>query len=339
MASPISPLLGRNVKKILDSHPDPLGILHSTAPVIRHAEFVKLDSHRIDTVARVFASRALTIPRWDYQFHYFDGTERTANYIFLLDALNFSFWGKPKWSLRGVDSRLDGYWGLAKALKIAATRDPDFLNAEHLAEISPLELGKVLRGNLEIPLFVERWRNVQELGRVLINRFGGSAARVIDSAGFDAPRLAKLIADNFSSFRDTTIYREKPVNFFKRAQIVAADLRGAFDGKGFGELSNLDQLTAFADYKLPQILRAWGILNYAPKLARRVDQRIELEKDSPEEIEIRASMIWGVELLKLAMGERGGTVTSIQMDWFLWQSSQGKVKGMRPYHRVRTIFY
>lgn len=339
MALPISASLGRSVNQILDSHPDPLRILESTAAVIRNAEFVKLDLQRVETVARVLATREPMIPAWNYQYHFFDGSERTVNYIFLLDALNFSFWGKPKWSLRGVDSRLDGYWGLAKALKDAATRSPDFLDAKHLAEISPRELGTILRGNVEIPLFAERWRNVQELGRVLTDHFEGRAARVVETANHDAPRLAKLISENFSSFRDTTIYHERPVNFYKRAQIVAADLSGAFSGKGFGELSKLDQLTAFADYKLPQILRAWGILKYIPRLAKRVDNQDPLSKDSAEEIEIRASMIWGVELLKLAMREKGRAVTSVQMDWFLWQSSQGKVKGMRPYHRVRTIYY
>jgi hypothetical protein len=197
----------------------------------------------------------------------------------------------------------------------------------------------VLKGTTEIPLFIERWRNAQELGRVIRDRFGGRAARLVESANGDAARLARLVADNISSFNDTSNYSGRQVNFFKRAQIVAGDLFGSFRGEGWGRLRNLDSLTAFADYKLPQLLRAWGILHYAPALARRVDRRAPLPKDSPEEIEIRAGMIWGVELLRAALQARGVLLNSVEMDWFLWESSQGKVKGMKPYHRVRTIYY
>jgi len=129
------------------------------------------------------------------------------------------------------------------------------------------------------------------------------------------------------------------VNFFKRAQILAGDLYGSFGGKRWGAFKNLQDLTAFADYKLPQLLRAWGILKYAPELARRVDAKKPLLKDSPQEIEIRAAMLWAVELLRHALTGLGRELNSVQTDWFLWESSQTEAQGMKPYHRVRTIYY
>lgn len=331
--------LNTALRAVLDTRADPLQILTTTANVVRRAEWVALDLKRVETVAQILALRPVPVPAWDFKHHFFDGTARTVNYIFLLDALNFSFWGEPKWTVHRVRSDLDGYWALAAALKYAAERDEKFLDADHLANISPEELSRVLRGTVEIPMFVQRWRNVQELGRVLRDRFGGSAARLVEQANGNATTLARLVAHNITSFNDTTLYRGRAVNFFKRAQILAGDLYGSFGGEKWGAFRNLQDLTAFADYKLPQLLRAWGVLKYAPALARRVDKKIPLPKDSPEEIEIRAAMVWGVELLRHALINHGRILYSVQMDWFLWETSQSEIKGMKPYHRVRTIYY
>ncbi len=339
IAAMTNPNLSRKISKLLTEHADPLGVLATTAYVIQRAGFVSLNLARVETVARVLARRAVPVPAWNYEHHFFDGTEKTVTYIFLLDALNFCFWGEPKWRVNHIQGDVDGYWALAASLKHAAQRDPNFLEANFLATVSPEYLARVLRGNVEIPLFVERWRNTQELGRVLRDRFDGSAARLVESANGDATRLARLVAENISSFNDTTLYKNRAVNFFKRAQILVGDLYGSFNGEKWGAFKNLHDLTAFADYKLPQILRAWEILHYAPVLARRVDGKKTLEKDSEEEIEIRASMIWAVEFLRHALAQHGRELNSLQMDWFLWESSQGDIKGMKPYHRVRTIYY
>lgn len=324
---------------VLSARADPLQVLTTTANVVRRAQLVSLDLKRVETVAQVLALRPIPVPAWDFEHHFFDDSARTVNYIFLLDALNFSFWGEPKWTIRRVHSDLDGYWALAVALKHAAIRDATFLDADRLANISPDELSRVLRGTVEIPMFIERWRNVQELGRVLRDHFGGSAARLVEQANGNAAVLARLVAHNITSFNDTTLYRGRTVNLLKRAQILAGDLYGSFGGEKWGTFKNLRDLTAFADYKLPQLLRAWGVLQYAPSLARRVDKKVPLHKDSAEESEIRAGMVWGVELLRHALVKHERVLNSVQMDWFLWDSSQSEIKGMKPYHRVRTIYY
>jgi hypothetical protein len=330
---------------ILSTRADPLSVLTTTASVVQHARDVKIDHRRIEKTADELAARPFEIPAWNFEYHFFDGTAKTLTYLLLLDALNFSFWGEPKWSItfRGKSlAKLDGYWALAAALKRAILDGIPLTDADFLAQISPTQLADILRGSgkaREIPLFIERWRNARQVGVVLRERFGGDAARLVESAQRDAPRLARLVVDNFASFDDVTIYDGRAVRFFKRAQIFVADVWGSFGGKGWGEFTNLDALTAFADYKLPQILRAWEILKYSASLARKVDRKVELRKDSPEETEIRAAMLWAVEFLREALSARGRKLSSVQMDWFLWQASQARVEGMRPYYRVRTIYY
>lgn len=353
---------------ILATHRDPLDVLKTTAFVIQRARFVKIDRDAIERAADALAQTRAEPPAWNYDYHFFDGTERTVNYLFLLDALNFCFWGKPKWGIAykpsvvtsraaakrspnnagiaaaqksrlAMTRRLDGYWALAASLKRALEDDPHFADAEALARLAPRALARVLRGSTPIPLFTERWRAARELGTLLREHWGGSAAAFVAAARHDAARLAQMLADNLASFNDIAVYENRAVHFFKRAQILVADLWGAFGGAAWGAFDNLDALTAFADYKLPQILRAWGILQYAPALARKIDAQIELAAGSPAEIEIRAATLWAVEFLRDALAQRGRKLWSIHVDWILWQASQARVKGMKPYHRVRTIYY
>lgn len=324
-------------ESILNTRPDPLDVLKTTAFVVEHARYVKINPDAIERAADAFAEKRVEPPAWNYGLHYHDGTERTVNYLFLLDALNFCFWGKPRWTIDYRGRRLDGYWALAASLKRAAEEDPHILEPRLLRRITPRELAKVLRGNRRIPLFEERWKNAREVGTILC-AFWGNAARLVEEADHDAAELAQMIVNYFSSFNDMAIYKGRQVRFFKRAQILVADLWGAFGGKAWGELKHLDELTAFADYKLPQILRAWGILQYSPSLAHRVDAQIELGAGSAAEVEIRAATLWAVEFLREALAARGRELWSIQVDWILWEASQS-LKGMKPYHRVRTIYY
>jgi len=39
------------------------------------------------------------------------------------------------------------------------------------------------------------------------------------------------------------------VSFYKRAQIVVADIWNCFDGKGLGAFRDIDAVTMFADYR------------------------------------------------------------------------------------------
>jgi hypothetical protein len=45
-----------------------------------------------------------------------------------------------------------------------------------------------------------------------------------------------------------------------------------------------------------------------------------------------------VERVREALDARGRDVLSVEVDWLLWDLSQ-HVYPMRPYHRVRTVFY
>jgi hypothetical protein len=118
-----------------------------------------------------------------------------------------------------------------------------------------------------------------------------------------------------------------------------ADISAAFEGRGWGQYEDIAALTAFADYKLPQVLRELGILSYHPDLAHQVDLRQNLAAGGEPEIEIRAMTLRAVEELKETFGRRGEVATSARVDQWLWQLGQLDRFRKRPYHRCRTIFY
>src|SRR5205814_1260354 len=117
-----------------------------------------------------------------------------------------------------------------------------------------------------------------------------------------------------------------------------ADLHGSFRGKSWGALADLDQLTAFADYKLPQVLRHLAVLAYTPALAERIDKQELLGAGSAEEVELRAATVWACELLRREMAKQGSALTAAEIDLRLWLIGQHS-SDMQPYHRTRTIYY
>ncbi|HKS70163.1 MAG TPA: queuosine salvage family protein [Ktedonobacterales bacterium] len=324
---------------------DRLGVLSATAPVVRAARLVRIVPVAVEALADAFAAQPWPEQAGLDALHFSDGTPRTANWVLLLDALNFCFWGepgRPRWQVEWRGQTLDGYAALAAALTRAIAEGRPLWDAAYLAGMDEATLRDILRpvpGSPEIPLFAERRAHAREVGRVLSERYGGQFVNAVAAAGHSAPELALLLARDFPSFRDVAQWQGRVVPFLKRAQICVADLHAAFHGRDWGALAALDELTAFADYKLPQLLRRAGVLVYAEPLAARVDAYAPIAPGSEEEIEIRAATVWAVELLRRALAHRGIERPASAIDYRLWAESQTKLPGEKPYHRTRTIYY
>lgn len=116
----------------------------------------------------------------------------------------------------------------------------------------------------------------------------------------------------YVGFRDHSLYKGRQVFLYKRAQIFASDLWGAFKGQGYGEFYDIGSITIFADYIVPAVLRELGVLRYSSDLAGTIDANAEISSGSEEEVEIRACTIYAVEKMKdLIKAKFGKQVYSI----------------------------
>lgn len=317
-------------------------VLDTARWVAERSQHVWIDEEALLRFCRALLRSPFEIPPWDRQHHFQGGEEETAVYILLLDTLNFCFWpakGAERWEISYGKETLSGYIGLAACLKKAIESGVPLERADYLARLSMEALGQVLSGKGELLLMERRLEAVRELGEMLCRHYAGKAAVLVNAADKSALKLSELLAARLLSFRDTAEYEGRKIVFLKRAQIVCADLYGAFEGKGCGAFTDLAELTAFADYKLPQVLRQLGILHYSTSLARRVDGYVLIEAGSPEEVEIRANTVWAVELLRQKLKRGGRPLSAFELDGMLWNMGQHDAYRTKPYHRTVTIFY
>ena len=317
-------------------------VLKTAYNVSRMSRRVHIDEKSLTDFSDKLAAGPIEIPSWDHRYHFFDGSERTVSYLLALDTLNFCFWplsGNRKWEIEYESQNLSGYYALAASLKKAIETGIPITNAEYLAEVSLDSLKNILGGKGELQLMENRVKALNELGRFLLDKYDGQAGKLVGDSKNSAVKLVTLLTENLSSFQDTAYHLGHKVFFYKRAQIFAADLYGAFGGRDWGYFKDINELTSFADYKLPQVLRHLGILCYAEDLENKIDQGIYLEAGGAEEVEIRSNTIRAVELIRSTLSGLGKEIRSFEIDWILWNMGQQNEFKVRPYHKTVTIFY
>lgn len=338
--------------------PDPLQVLASTAEVVAELAFVEIDQAAIERLAGRILGEQVPPPVWDTATHFItsgpQAVEEVAGWTFALDALNFCFWAQGddpghRWRITSGGDVHDGYMALAIALRDAARSGIPVWDPDWMATVSEADLRHLFApapGSTGIPLPDLRVRHLNELGQAVRQTFAGSTpfSDLMAAAGYSAPRIAAATIALAPSFDDVATWAsptdgtEHLVRFHKRAQILASDLAGALEPLGL-VITNRDQLTAFADYKVPQVLRQLGILRYSPDLADRIHRLDRLAPGSQEEIEIRAATIWACEWLRQALGASQTAYTASDVDWLLWNQGQALPSGTEPYHRTVTPFY
>ena len=318
---------------------DPLGILTATQDVVAGAQYVFLNYHYLETAARAIKAKLQ------------GGLESAENYwgsgvpcdiaaavqrVFLEDTVNFCYWaeaGREPWHVKWPENEpvKNGRYALAACFNRALGHRVPILNADFLAAMTLDQAAEIFAGDDEsvIPLLSEPLDNLRQAGQVLSEKYRGSALNILNWSIYDAVELARILREDFMSFNDVAILGRQHVPFLKRAQLCARDLASVV------RIYNTDLLTACADYKLPQILRAFGVLKYRGDLAERIDNFLLIPAGSREEIEIRAATIWAVELIRRRIPE----YSAAQIDSAIWLLSQNPKMAVRPYHRTYTVYY
>ena len=306
--------------------------------VVNRAGHVRINYDGIRTYASSLPLEKAVQPQLDPACHYLDRQEDTLSFLLVLDTINFGSGYFPHLRKR---PGMSGYFTTASWLNDFYKKNGP-LSAEQLAEISLDQCTQIFDqdpANKTIRELMQYFATaLNDLGRYLLNRFNGNFSSLVESADSCAGRLVQLLKE-MPYFNDVEPYHEFEVPFFKRAQIVAADLAVAFQGQTWGQFGDIDQLTIFADNLVPHVLRMDGILRYEEELIARIETAALIPAGSSEEIEIRAGAVHAVELIKKSICDSGQPVTSSQLDYYLWNRGQSPNYKAVPRHRTRTVYY
>lgn len=309
----------------------PGDVRHYARSTMQKAQFVTID---VMAINQFINQHHWLKPIWPKDRHYIDGPERTITARFLEAAINFCFWGGPAvqpWSYFNNGQWVGGYFGLVTALQNFFDKFPMFLDrTDSLTQLDLQDFREIFRGQDQLPLLNQRLKHWREVSLILDQRFDNSVVKLVSQSDSSASELVSLISNNFSSFQDP---------FLKRAQLFVADVAGVLGGKGLGYFSDLHELTAFADYKIPWILMANGILRYKPALIEKLKRHEMLPEDCTEETEIRAATIVAVDLISGELRHHGYIdAWPCWVDHWLWNQGQ-TLKHTIPYHRTLTTRY
>lgn len=314
------------------------GVRKGCGEVAGRARHVRIEYDRLPAYAASLPLERIALPEHDPVCHYLGHGDDTVAFFITLDAVNFGSGYFPHLRKR---PGLSGYFTVAASLTDHFREHGPFsacdlaaLNMEKCAGLFGQELKDEAVREL-MRLFA--WA-LNDLGRYLLERFGGSFTALVEAAGLSAEKLAELLVA-MPFFYDVAEYDGLTVAFFKRAQIAAADLYIAFGGEGPGRFDDLDRLTIFADNLVPHVLRIDGILSYDDALAARIEAEEPLPAGSEEEVEIRACAVHAVELMVEELRRAGHPVTAMGIDNLLWHRGQDPAYKSRPRHRTRCVFY
>ncbi|MFH1455449.1 MAG: queuosine salvage family protein [archaeon] len=315
-------------------------IIESCKFVVDNSQHVKINLKKVEDFCNYFDHKH--IKHWfneaPFDIKKLSPKER-LHFLLVFNAISFSYWGDPKWKIQYNSKEEDGAYGMIACVGRAIENNYPILDTQYLSKINKNDFSKILEGNVQIPLFEDRLNIIREIGSILIKKYDGDFTNIVKEANGDSQKLLNLIVTNFPSFEDEATFKGKRVYFYKRAQLLVADIIQAFEGKDFGKMEQVSELTACADYKLPFVLRRLGIFSYSTYLNEKIDNQIPIDKESEEEIEIRANTIWVVELIKQKIKNKIAHADSIHVNDHIWMLGQKKLKNDKPYHLTRTTSY
>lgn len=271
-----------------------------------------------------------------------DDLDKDINVVYFETAANFCFWDQEpdeKWKFQYGDNVSGGWYGLRNVFASALADGTPVYDAAFMSQLTTAKADRLFRDSngKQIPLIEWRVNNIAEAAEFLLREHDGSAHNFIASCNYDAPTIAHKITQSLHCYRDGSWYGDRWVWFLKRAQILPNDLSQLSQKYPEFVINNKDQLTIFADYRLPQVLRHYGVLEYSEKLARAIDTRKLITNGSPEEIEIRAATIAACKRL----GKLCPDISIADIDVSLWLLSQDAraAADMKPHHMTVSYFY
>ena len=323
-------------------------VLESVLGVVGQSSHVHTSLAAIDEVAKWMAYEEFVFPSgivvgpWDPD----TDPDVLIDVIMVTAALNFAFTDFASGSRYEVIAG-GRTWSDSEAMYVrvhqAVTSGVPVLDGEWMATVGRADLGAVFSGTIEMPMLDDRAAILNEIGRTLLERYGGRFHRFVR----DCPPvmfaggkglLDRLVAE-FPRYDDVVAYRGTTVRLYKLAQLALWQLHLALGASGGWALADLGLMSAFADYILPVALRRMGILSYSDGLEAKIDTGALVEGNSEEEVEIRSHTLYATALLTDALNALrpdGLRLIIPEVDFRLWKAYHATFS---PHHLTRTTMY
>jgi hypothetical protein len=316
-------------------------VISSCSFVVDNARDVAIDDNALSHFARTMPRNGKVAWQFSGRHHYTGEESLTLRYVLCIGAINFGS-GYAHDLIRSVPNST--YYTIASLLKDAVTLDPEIVSSQRLIALTMKEVrelfGQAGNDNPRATELMAQFRlSLNELGHWLIDRYDDDLDAVIDDTRSTHTMLQSLL--RMKRFEDVSLYDNKQIYYYKRAQLLIADLARVGREFGWWDTAGLERLTIFADNAVAHVLRQLGVLVYSDRLAARIDAGEYLEAGERAENEIRAASVIAGNILQKTLAAERKWSTILEIDHYLWDVShepEFRRPSMRR-HMCRTIAY
>jgi len=309
----------------------------SAIKIMKNAKHVQIDYSNILKIAQALTKKTIKEGEfWRSAEHICHPLQyktknmnRLCQYLFYINSINFSYWQDPD-----KDGKIDKFYTVqdykTTFAQVAAFRKQidkypkyDILSPDFILNSSDEFLKNIFKpdfGHPEIPLLELRIRNLREVSKVLKEHFGCNSWNIVVLAQNSVVKFINIVLNYFPCFIDEV----NSFGFYKRVQLLTCDIWNHCKDTEFTNFYDLERLSAFADYRVPQSLNILGCLKYSKPLICVLNENKIIERGSDIELEIRAGTINACDLIAEKTNETlknnkcKKEINAAVVDNFLW---------------------
>ena len=299
--------------------------------VVDNSKYVKIIPENIDKFIE-----DLGIIKYSHWYNDYDlklNEKERILLAFIIEAMNYCFWQEPKWKVEYKSELITGSNALFTAVIKEVENNKNFLTLDYLNDLDINNFSKIFAGINTCPFLEKRYNNFKEVINYFVNHDVYKELFNIKSN----KELLEYIVTNFSSFNDVSWYKGHLIKFYKRANLLVNDLFNlSLTIKN--NIHDVFNLSGCADYGIPRTFRDYKIIEYSDELAYLVDNKKLIEHGSEMEVEIRANILYIIELIKNKIKDKNIIIASVELDNLIWLMGK-RMKDRSNSHHTITIYY
>jgi hypothetical protein len=326
--------LRKNEQHFLSNQKNP--VFERLDEIIAESVHVSVNHDKVKELALRYSKEDLMLPKWDAPVFLDGDSKQVADFMILGNTINFAytdFSTKQDYEFPYKGISFKGAFGMWASLKAAFEAGKPILDGDYLMGLTLSDAKEIFKGTAPMPMLQERVKILNDVGEVLDGEYREHFHNFLaacDGRIFNSGKgFVEMLVKKFPSFDDRANYHGKEVVFNKRAQLAAFMLYEKFRGmqKAIFPSEDVKMLSVAADYELPKVLNAVGVLQYKDDLEKRINNSELIPARSDEEIEIRASTIYAAKQLVDGINELRGSqnsVNALHIDYRLWKEGEGR---------------